>query len=216
MDIQYLGHSSFKIRGKTATVITDPFDSDMVGIKYKKRKADIVTISHEHEDHNKKENIEDAKKVLIGPGEYEISQVSIIGVPSYHDDKKGEKRGRNTIFVFEMDGLRICHLGDLGHKLEEKHLDAIGAVDILMVPIGGKFTIGSKVAAEVVRTVEPSIIIPMHYLMPSMNKDNFGDLEKLDPFLKEMSLPVGEMEKLSIKGETLGEEQKVVVLEISK
>lgn len=216
MDIKYLGLSSFKMRGKTAAVITDPYDSDMVGIKYPKEKADIVTISHDHKDHNQADNVKEAKKILAGPGEYEISEVSIIGIPSFHDDKKGKERGKNTIFVFEMDDLRIAHLGDLGHKLKEKHLDKMGEIDILMIPVGGKFTIDAKTAVEVVREIEPTIIIPMHFLMPNMNKEMFGKLDDLDPFLNEIGLPVGEMDKLSVKEETLGEDQKVVVLELAK
>lgn len=215
MEIKYLGLSSFRMRGKTATVITDPYDSDMVGIKYPKEKADIVTISHDHKDHNKSDQVSEVKKVLEGPGEYEISEVSIIGVPSFHDDKKGEERGKNTIYVFEMDELRIAHLGDLGHKLKEKHIEAMGEIDILMVPVGGKFTIDAKTAVEVVREVDPKIIIPMHFLIPNMNKKEFGELSDLDPFLNEIGLPVGEMDKLSVKSETLGEDQKVVVLELS-
>lgn len=215
MDIQYLGHSSFRIKGKTATIITDPFDADMVGVKYPKQKADIVTTSHDHKDHNQTDRVDVAKKVIPGPGEYDISDVSIIGIPSYHDDKKGKERGKNTIFVFEIDGLRVAHLGDLGHELKEKHLNRMGAIDILMVPVGGHFTVGPKEAAEVVRTLEPSIVIPMHFLTPKMDKKNFGDLEKLDPFLKEMNLSVEETEKLSVKPDSLGEEQKIVVLELS-
>lgn len=216
MDIKYLGHSSFKMRGKTATVITDPFDTDMVGIKYPKEKADIVTVSHDHKDHNNVDQVQVAKKILTGPGEYDISEISIIGVPSFHDDEKGKERGKNTIYVFEIDGLRIAHLGDLGHKLKEKHIEQMGEIDILMIPVGGKFTIDAKTATEVAREIDPKIIIPMHFLLPNMNKKEFGDLDDLDPFLNEIGLPVGEMDKLSIKGETLGEEQKVVVLELSK
>jgi L-ascorbate metabolism protein UlaG (beta-lactamase superfamily) len=216
MEIKYLGLSSFKLRGKGASVITDPYDSDMVGIKFPNQKAEIVTVSHDHKDHNQVNQVKETKKILTGPGEYEISDVSIIGIPSYHDDKKGSERGKNTIFIFEMDGLRIAHLGDLGHKLKEEHYDEMGEIDILIIPVGGKFTIDGKTAVEIAREIEPSIIIPMHFLMPNMNKKTFGELSDLKPFLNEIGLPVGKMDKLSIKGETLGEDQRVVVLELAK
>jgi L-ascorbate metabolism protein UlaG (beta-lactamase superfamily) len=212
MEIKFLGHSSFRIKGKTASLVTDPFDPKMVGLKYSGVKADIVTVSHDHEDHNRYDLVKGVKKVISGPGEYEISQVSIIGLPSYHDDKKGEKRGKNTIYLIEMDFLRLVHLGDIGHKLTEATLETLGDIDILMVPVGGEFTISPQQAVEVVRSIEPKIILPMHYLMPGLNKEIFGKLENVKPFLNEIGLPFTKEEKLTIKGGLYQEEQKVVVL----
>ena len=216
MEIVFLGHSSFRLKGKTASLVTDPFDPEMVGLKFPKVAADIVTISHEHEDHNKAELIKNIKKIVSGPVEYEINEVSIIGISLYHDDKKGKLRGKNTVYVIEMDGLRIVHLGDLGHKLSEKILEAIGDVDILMGPIGGEYTIGAMQAAEVVRSIEPKIVIPMHYQMPKLNPEIFKKLSTVKPFLTEMGLPVEKTDKLSINAGTIGEEQKVIVLEIKQ
>ena len=163
MEVTFLGHSSFKIKGKTASVVTDPYDAKMLGIKFPKVDATIVTVSHDHPDHNQDGLIENVTKVIKGPGEYEIAGISVIGLTSYHDDKKGELRGKNTIYIFEVDGIRIAHLGDLGHAIPEETLDKIGAVSILMIPVGGFYTIGPVQAMEVVHAIEPSLILPMHY-----------------------------------------------------
>lgn len=213
MDIIYLGYSSFRIRGKEVALVTDPFDPQMVGLKYPRVSADIVTISHDHKDHSRKEMVSEVKKVVDGPGEYEILGISLIGISTYHDDKKGKLRGKNTVYVIEVDGLRLAHLGDLGHKLSERILEAMGSIDILMIPVGGEYTIGPAVAAEVVRSIEPIITIPMHYQMKGLKPDLFNKLAKVDPFLSGLGLPVERLEKLSLKKEGLGEDQKVVVLE---
>lgn len=213
MDITYLGHSSFKLKGKNASVVTDPYDPTMVGLKYPTQEADIVTVSHHHPDHNKVEHVKNVQRVIDAPGEYEIAGVSIIGVPSYHDDKKGEERGKNTIFVYEIDDLRLVHLGDLGHKLSADTLEEIGTTDILMIPIGGKYTINSEIAVEVVRSIEPSIIIPMHYMVEGLNPQTFEGLEKVEEFINAMGVPSETLEKLTIKRGEIGEEQKIVVLE---
>lgn len=214
MDITYLGHSSFKIKGKVTTVITDPYDSEMVGLKFPKVDGDIITVSHEHPDHNKVEVVTNVKKVITGPGEYEISGVSIIGVQSFHDNKKGEERGKNTLFVIEIDGVRLLHLGDLGHKLSDSDLKEIGNIDILFVPVGGTFTLGPKEAWEVVKQVGPSIIIPMHYKSEGMNLESFGGLGVVEDFLKESNLRVEKLPKLSVKeGGFKEDEEYIVVLE---
>lgn len=212
MEITFLGHSSFRIKGQNATLVTDPYD-DSVGFKLPKLKADIVTISHEHNDHNKYNKVADVKKVVAGPGEYEIMEVSIVGIASFHDDKKGNLRGGNTIYVIEVDGVRIVHLGDLGHKLSEKVLEKMGEVDVLMIPVGGEYTVGPVRAAEVVRDIEPKIVIPMHYQMPELNPKVFAKLSSAEPFLERIGLPVERADKLSVKKENIGEEQKVVLLE---
>jgi len=212
MDIIYLGHSSFKLKGKTGTLITDPFDPKMVGIKFVKTSADIVTLSHSHSDHNQSNLISDTRMVIDGPGEYEVVGISIIGIPSFHDDKKGEERGNNIIFVIEMDGLRIVHLGDLGHELSESVINHVGTVDILMVPVGGFYTVDAEKAASVVRSIEPSIVIPMHYLTPGLNPERFGKLQKVEEFLTATGLPVEKMDKLSLKKSDISEESKKIVL----
>lgn len=215
MDITYLGHSSFKIKTKTATVITDPFDPQMVGIKYSGVEGDIVTVSHHHPDHDAAEKVSGVKKVVDGPGEYEISGVSIIGYQSFHDDKKGEGRGKNTIYVFEVDGLRIAHLGDLGHALSDDLINEMGSIDILMIPIGGIFTISPKEATDICSKIDPYFILPMHYKVPEMKEENFVGLEPKETFLKEIGLMVEVMPKFSIKKEDIveGQSTKVIVLE---
>lgn len=211
MDITYLGHSSFKIKTKTATIITDPYDPDMVGMKFPKTSADIVTISHDHGDHNKVDLVKDVKKVVDGPGEYEISQISIFGYRTYHDNKKGELRGKNTVYLIESEEMSILHLGDLGHKPDQAMIEKFGDVGILMIPVGGEYTIGVAEAVEVVSLIEPHIIIPMHYNHPDLKSNAFGKLSTKDEFLKEMSLPVETADKFSIK--SIPEEQKIVSLE---
>lgn len=211
MEISYLGHASFKLKGKSSTVVTDPFD-EKIGIKFPKTSADIVTISHDHFDHNSADKVDDVKKVINGPGEYEIAGVSIIGIPSFHDLKKGEERGKNTIYVFEIDGVRICHLGDLGHTLSESTLNQIGDVDVLLIPVGGTYTIGPKKASEVVSAIEPTYIVPMHFKDDKLDKKAFGDLKDKSEFVSELGLPVEQMDKLQVKKAMIDEDQKIVIL----
>lgn len=213
MEITYLGHSAFKLKGKSATLVTDPFDPQMVGLPFPRISADIVTISHAHKDHSFLERVTDVKKVVDAPGEYEIAQVSIIGLGVFHDDKKGSVMGKNTIFVVEMEGLRIAHLGDLGHALSEEMIEELGSIDILMVPCGAEFTIGPETASEIVRQIEPSMTIPMHFLASSLNKEVFGSLKPVDLFLKEAGLDVERVDRLVVKKETLGEERKIVMFD---
>lgn len=213
MDITYLGHSCFRIRGKEKVVVTDPFDPDMVGLKLPKLTGDIVTISHDHQDHNRADLVTGVKKMINGPGEYEILGVSIIGISSFHDDKKGSLRGKNTIYIIEIDGLRITHLGDLGHTLGDSVLEDIGTIDVLMIPVGGEYTIGPEVAREIVRGIEPVFVIPMHYQTPGLNPKTFASLAKVEEFTGDLGLPVDRLDKLTVRKESLGEEQRVIVLE---
>jgi len=213
MDITYLGHSSFRIRGKGASVVTDPFDPASVGIKFPRVSADIVTISHDHGDHNYENGVADIKKVIKGPGEYEVMDVSVVGISTFHDSKKGEVRGKNTIYVIEMDDIRIAHLGDLGHKLNEKVFDGLGEIGVLLLPVGGEYTVGPKEAVEIMQMVEPAITIPMHYFEDGLDMNKFEKLAKVDDFLKEAGMTVEKESKLSIKASDLIDVQKVVVLE---
>ena len=213
MEITYLGHSSFLLKGKKAKVVTDPFDPEMVGFKFPRISADIVTVSHHHEDHNKIELVTDTKRVIEGPGEYEIGGVSLLGFKTYHDDKKGEERGKNTVYVIEIDELRIAHLGDLGHKLKESLVDALGEIDVLIIPVGGYYTLPPMDAVSVVQAIEPHIIIPMHYQIEGLKKETFEKLENAEPFIKELGFPIEKTDKLSVNKIDLEGESKVVVLE---
>lgn len=212
MDITYLGHSSFKLKTKLATLITDPFDSDFVGLKMGKDEADMVTVSHNHSDHNNIGSIENVRKIIDGPGEYEIAGISVIGIASFHDDKSGAERGKNTIYIFEAEGLRLAHLGDLGHELNEKQLEALGEIDILFIPVGGVYTIGGESALKVARQVEAKITIPMHFKVEGL-KGDLNTIADTTSFVKEMGLPVVNTDKLTVKKEMLEDDEKIVLLE---
>lgn len=211
MDITYLGHSSFRLKGKTASLITDPFDPKFVGLKYPSNEADIVTISHNHNDHNQSQLVKGVRMAVNGPGEYEISGISIIGIPSFHDAKKGEERGKNTIYVFEVDGLRIAHLGDLGEVLSDEQISQLGNIDVLMIPVGGEYTIGPKEAVKVVGEVDPYFVIPMHYKVDGLSPQ-FSKLEPVETFLSECGLTVERIDKFSLKKEDILEDQSAKVI----
>ena len=214
MDITHLGHSSFKIRGKKATVVTDPFNADMTGIKFPKVEADIVCVSHGHDDHNFIEGVSGEKVVIEGPGEYEVKGVKITGIASYHDSSLGKERGKNTIYRIEIDDISVVHLGDLGHKLNDGEVEQLDGIDVLMIPVGGIYTIDSAQASAFVAQLEPSIIIPMHYKTPELNEKIFGKMEELSVFLKAMGKEgVVSVPKLSISKDKIGAESTVVVLE---
>lgn len=213
MEIYPLGHSSFRIRGKTATVVTDPYDPAMLGLKFPKiDQVDIVTISHHHDDHDKVGDL--SGFVVDGPGEYEIKGVTVVGVATFHDDKGGADRGKNVVYKMTIDDVRVCHLGDLGHKLTDEQLDTIGDVDILLIPVGGKYTIDSKMAAQVVAQVEPLIVVPMHYDAMPAGRQGKLELEPVANFLKEMGAAgTVAQPKLVISKDKLPETMTVVVLE---
>jgi len=209
MEISWLGHSCFQLRGKNVTLITDPF-SPQLGHSLGKISAPIVTISHNHPGHNFTGAIDGDPRIVRGPGEYEISDVLITGVASYHDNKHGQELGRNTIYIIHMDDLIICHLGDLGHILQEEQLEEVADADMLLVPIGGQHTINAAQAAEVISQVEPHIVIPMHYSPPLGDAPN-----PLDKFSREMGIEaINPQPKLSITRSALPAETQVVILSI--
>lgn len=215
MEISYLGHSSFKIKGKSAVLITDPFSSSMVGLKFPKVEADIVTISHSHQDHNFIAGVSGSPFVVNEPGEYEVKGMSVFGFSSFHDDKSGAERGRNIIYVIDVDGIRICHLGDLGSVLNQRNLEELNGVDILMIPVGGTWTIGPKEASDVVGQIEPTVVLPMHFKVPQINEKNFGQLKSLEEFLSYMGTGIVEkLDKLSLTKDKLPAETKIVVLNV--
>lgn len=223
LKINYLGHSSFKISGKSSTgeditVITDPFDKKDVGLPYSTQTADIVTLSHTHDDHNKIENIkgnpEDDYFLIDTPGEYEINGLRIFGIKSFHDAKKGDERGHNTIFTFDFEEARIAHLGDLGHKLESSQSEIIGDIDILIIPVGGIFTIDPKTAMNVIEDIEPLCVIPMHYKTSKHDK-MYDKLSTLDDFLKEAGIKSEPQKELKIKSHNdLPQQLTIIPLEL--
>ncbi len=218
MEIKYLGHSSFRLKGKGMSVVTDPFDSKMVGLPFPKVTAEIVTVSHQHLDHNQVNQVKGTENraepfVISRPGEYEIGGVGVIGIRSQHDDKKGEERGENVIFTIQIDGVIVCHLGDLGHELSDKQIERVGQIDVLLVPVGGTFTIGPRLAVETINALSPSVVVPMHYKRPSMGA-SFDQMVTVDEFLEKSGFgEVKRLEKLTLMKMSLPEEMEIVVLE---
>lgn len=213
MEITFIAHASFKLRGNKATVITDPFDPDFLNLKFPKIEADIVTISHEHPDHNFLPGIGSNPLVIQGPGEYESKGVNIIGVSSFHDDKNGTERGINTIYRIEMDGISLVHLGDLGHKLSDIQLELLDGVDILMIPVGGFYTLSVSTAAEVVNQIEPLVIIPMHYYTKDLKGPEFAKMSGVEVFIKEMGKEhIEPQEKFNITKDKKPAETTIIVL----
>lgn len=209
MEITWYGHSCFRLRDRSATVITDPYDKT-IGYSLPRVRADVVTVSHDHHDHNHVPGIKDNPKVISGPGEYEIKGVFITGIPTFHDRRGGKDRGRNTVYLFEFEDLTVCHLGDLGHVPTQTQVETLSNIDLLLIPVGAVSTINAAQAAEVVSLLEPMIVIPMHYKTPALAL-------KLDPvtrFLKEMGVkPPTPLESLKVTRPTLPEETQVVLLD---
>lgn len=220
MEIRYLGHASFLIEAKTAAgkvrLVTDPFDPQKVGLPWRKNlEADLVLVSHEHPDHNFVDGAVGSPYLVRGPGEYEVKGVKVMGIPAFHDGEKGEQRGKNTIYSIEAEGIFVCHLGDLGHVLTEEEVSQIGKVDVLLVPVGGYYTIDAEKAMTVVNQLEPLIVVPMHFKVPGLAK-GFEVLSEVDSFLKEVGQTPLRQEALKVDKNSLPQEMKVVVLEIQK
>lgn len=213
MEISYFGQSAFRIKGKSFTVAVDPY-SEKIGKFPKDIEANMVLVTHDHFDHNAVEKVGGNPFVIKGPGEYEVGGVSVIGVATFHDNSQGADRGPNTVYVIEMDNLRIAHLGDLGHKLTQDQLDQIGSTDIVLVPVGGHFTIDAKTAADVVKQLDPWVVIPMHYRQPAATEEAAANLAPVEDFLKEMGKSeVIPIPKYTVSADKLPEETQVVVIE---
>ena len=209
MDVTWLGHGCFRLRGRGAAVVTDPYPPSL-GPKLPRLEADLVTISHQHENHAYVQTVVRDPYVISGPGEYEVAGVTVTGMPTFHDDRRGEVHGRNTVYVIELDDVRVCHLGDLGHALTDEQLETIANVDVLLVPVGGGKTLDAARGAEVVRQVEPRLVVPMHYSLPSVKTE----LEPVERFLKEMGVTEADpLTRLSVQSSSGEAETRVVVLE---
>lgn len=215
MDIYWGGQALFKLKGREATIVVDPFNPEFTGLKLPKDlEADVVLKTHDHGDHNFVEGVERLGEELLvfaGPGEYEIKGAVITGIDSFHDNVGGAQRGLNTIYHVLIDGLNIVHLGDLGQsQLTEEQVQVIDQTDILLIPVGGVYTIEVKQAADIIAQLEPKIIIPMHFGgLPGLK----FPLEPADKFLKEMGAEgVTPLPKLSITKEKLPEEPQVILL----
>jgi len=209
MEITWYGQSCFRLRDRLATVITDPYDKG-IGYTLPRVRADIVTVSHDHPDHNYVRGVKGEPKIIDSPGEYEVRGVFITGIATFHDRKKGASRGRNTVFLFDFEGLTVCHLGDLGHVPTRSQVEALSDIDVLLIPVGSGSTINAAQAAEVISLLEPRLVIPMHYKTKVLKV-------KLDPvskFLKEMGLSkLATQESLKATKSTLPEETQVLLLD---
>lgn len=208
MEIIWYGHACFRLRDRPLTVVCDPFEKS-IGLTLPRLRADVVTISHQVPGHGYAEGVKGWRKVLTGPGEYEIEGIFITGVPTYHGGEKDSQREPNTVFVFEFSDLTVCHLGDLGHILTESQVEAMPDIDVLMIPVGGRHTLDAARAAEVISIIEPGIVIPMHYRMPGTPEH----LDSVDRFLKEMGVPAPEpTDTLRVSRGQLPEETQVVLM----
>lgn len=216
MYITWLKHSCFKFQdkngGDAVVLVTDPFDKS-VGPRVPSLEADIVTVSHDHSDHNNISAIKGSPYVVNSAGEYDIKGVSILGVEATHDEKNGKERGKITIFRFEIDGIVVTHLGDLGGVLDNKQLEGLVGTDILLIPVGGKYTLDARKAVEVVSQIEPRIVIPMHY----KTADSKMDIDGVDKFIKELGIKPTYEEKFKINKKDLPQEDmELVILESEK
>ena len=216
MNITWYGQSCFKIQSKDTILITDPFDKK-VGLRPPFGSADIVTISHNHYDHNNFQVIKNDPFVVDGVGEYEIKKVTIKGIDSCHDNQEGKERGQNIIYKIEIENIKICHLGDLGQDtLINGQLEKIGTVDILFIPVGGVWTIDWKSASAIISQIEPRIIIPMHYKISGI-KGDLLKLDTVDKFCEERGVSSKEaVNKFSIKKKDLPQEgSETVIMKIA-
>ena len=210
MEITWYGHSCFRLTERSmATVVTDPFDNTDIGYKALKLKADIVTVSHDASGHNNTNAVKGTSHVITGPGEFEIGGVFITAIQTNgHSKDNGELR--NTLYVFDYDGITVAHLGDLKRVPSQTQVEALGAVNVALVPVGGGGGLNAAKAAEVISLLEPNIVIPMHYA----TKDAKLKLDSLDKFLKEMGLSASQPESfLKVTRSGLPEETHVVVLD---
>jgi len=211
MNISWLGHACFRIETKEGSVLIDPFSKD-IGLRPPRIKDNLVLVSHHHFDHDNVSEANPEAFIIDGPGEYEKQGISVRGVASFHDRSGGKERGSNTIYVIKIEDITVCHMGDFGQdKFEDHQLEEIGNVDILMIPVGGVYTIDYKEAVSVVSQIEPKIVMPMHYKVAGLKVDIAGP----EKFLKEIGLTPEKVDKFKISKKNLPvEEMKLVVFSV--
>ena len=211
MIITHLGHACFRLQDKAGSegtiLLTDPYAG--IGLSLTKTEADIVTISHAHDDHSNLGAVKGSPFVIDVAGEYDIKNILVEGIDSYHDEELGRLRGGNIIYRIEMDGISLVHLGDLGHMLESQQLEKLIGTDILFIPVGGEYTINAKQAVGVISQIEPRMIIPMHYQVPGLN---IKGLDEVDKFIKEIGLKPSYEERLRISKRDLPQEDMELVV----
>jgi len=208
--VKWHGHACFEVRGEV-TVVVDPHDGSSLGLKPPQAQADVVLVTHKHFDHvNGLKYVKKRDAVVVDkPGQYEVKGVKIVGVKTYHDDAMGSKRGVNIAYTFELGGLRFCHLGDLGHVLSESQAEALKPVNVLMIPVGGTFTIDAKQADIVVQMLNPNIVIPMHYKVPGLDLPISG----VEPFIEDKSnVEVVSSASYEVSVESLPRDLRILVL----
>lgn len=214
--INWAGQSCFQIsvsnsRDHEANIVIDPFD-EQTGLKVPNFSADILLVTHNHHDHNNTKAVKGTPFLIQGPGEYEVKEVFIKGISSFHDNAEGKEKGTNTIYTIEAEGLKFCHLGDLGQKqLTDEQLEKIGNIDILMIPVGGEVTISSQEAQKIVGQIEPRIVIPMHYELPKLK----AKLDDVNKFLKAMGKnSIVAQDKFTVKTSSLPKDgTEIIVLQ---
>ncbi len=218
MEITWYGHSCFRLTERNyATVVTDPFDNKSVGYDSIKLRSDIVTVSHDAPGHNNTDAVKGTSHGIDGAGEFEIGGVFITGVQTdggAAGKKKGKDKGAsNTVFVFDYDGITVAHLGDLKEVPTQSEIEALGTINVALVPVGGGGALNAAKAAEIISVIEPNLVIPMHYATPAAKVS----LDSLNKFLKEMGLSKpGTQPSLKVTRSGLPDETKVVVLDYQK
>ncbi|MCX7795317.1 MAG: MBL fold metallo-hydrolase [bacterium] len=212
MMIEYNGHACFTIKTSLGTIVTDPFGED-IPYPVKEFTADIVTVSHDHFDHNAVKRVKGDPYVVKDVGEYTYRGIKINGIKAAHDKNKGSQRGQIVIFTIEAEGLKLCHLGDLGEILNEDQLKKIGEIDTLFIPVGGFYTIEPEDAKIIVKTINPKVVIPMHY---KTNYVKEWKIKPVDEFLKDIPYPIKRLDnnKVEIVKETLPKSTEVYVLKV--
>ena len=214
MIITWYGQSCFKVQSGELVLAIDPFSKE-IGLTPPRFRADMVLVTHPHFDHANHESLTGDPFLISGPGEFEVKGIYVAGIETYHDQVQGQERGMNTIYRIEMEDIKILHLGDFGESImRDETLEEAGDVDILLIPVGGKYTIDGETAAKVVKQIEPRFVVPMHYKIPGLKVG----LESVEQFLKELgATKVQPQEKLVLKKKDMGEEEKteVIVLKLS-
>lgn len=212
MEITFIGHACFRVKGKNHTLVFDPYDPKKTGYKLPELTGDILLVSHDHDDHNYVEGVSGHRLLINSPGEYEVEGTFIYGVETFHDENRGSKRGRNVLYHVEMDEINILYLGDLGHELSQETLNRLPAVDVLLIPVGGIYTIDAKKASRVISSLEPGIVVPMHYQTEKLTGLS-KELDPLEKFLDEMGVEnVKKIDKLKVRKSDIPEETEVIVI----
>ena len=216
MEITWYGFSCFRLREGGVTVLCDPYDKKATGLTLPRIKADIVTISHNRPGHNNAEAVSGDPKVVNGPGEYELKNVGITGLTIYHKAAGGELPERNVAYFFDFDGFTVGHLGDLGHLPQQRQVEDLGEIDVLLVPVSGANTLDATRITEVISLLEPKIVVPMHYRHAGLSSALAESLEPVDKFLKELGISEPTTESmLKLTKASLPEETQVILLEPS-